>query len=196
MDTDWVSVSINWFIDWVLLSQKPSKMAGLRQVGLLTAGAQPWNTKICAASGERFAYCATLAIYIYQVFIKIPLIPLRRLIVNPFWWTSLCCSYIIINLWFVTGEQEVEVLTQEGLIWVRVLSLFPWVEQIVKIWFVSEWNFYYQNRASYWSSLNIRNFCLTNLCKHSINFRSGEFLRKMAKEKNEWTSHSSGSEAQ
>lgn len=39
----------------------------MKQVGLLAAGCQPWNKDVCAASGDRFAYCATLAIYIYQV---------------------------------------------------------------------------------------------------------------------------------
>eukprot|EP00795_Rhopilema_esculentum_P000946 gene946-10711_t len=38
----------------------------MRQVGLLTAGAQPWSPRMCAACGERFAYCSTLAIYIYE----------------------------------------------------------------------------------------------------------------------------------
>ena len=42
------------------------KMA-LKQIGLLTAGAQPWNPRMCTASGDRFAYCSTLAIYIYEV---------------------------------------------------------------------------------------------------------------------------------
>lgn len=42
-------------------------MSRVRQVGLLAAGCQPWNKDVCAASGDRFAYCATLAIYIYQV---------------------------------------------------------------------------------------------------------------------------------
>ncbi|NXC33740.1 WDR17 protein, partial [Campylorhamphus procurvoides] len=44
-----------------------AKMAQVKQVGLLAAGCQPWNKDICAASGDRFAYCATLAIYIYQL---------------------------------------------------------------------------------------------------------------------------------
>lgn len=43
------------------------RMAKVKQVGLLAAGCQPWNKDVCAASGDRFAYCATLAIYIYQV---------------------------------------------------------------------------------------------------------------------------------
>eukprot|EP00794_Sanderia_malayensis_P007200 gene7200-8006_t len=38
----------------------------LRQVGLLTAGAQPWSPRMCIANGDRFAYCSTLAIYIYE----------------------------------------------------------------------------------------------------------------------------------
>lgn len=44
-----------------------ANMSRVRQVGLLAAGCQPWNKDMCAASGDRFAYCATLAIYIYQV---------------------------------------------------------------------------------------------------------------------------------
>ena len=42
-------------------------MSTVKQVGLLAAGCQPWNIDVCAASSDRFAYCATLAIYIYQV---------------------------------------------------------------------------------------------------------------------------------
>ncbi|KAM6220321.1 WD repeat-containing protein 17 isoform 5-T5 [Rhynchocyon petersi] len=42
-------------------------MSQVRQVGLLPAGCQPWNKDVCAANGDRFAYCATLAIYIYQL---------------------------------------------------------------------------------------------------------------------------------
>ncbi|MGH0136244.1 UNVERIFIED_CONTAM: hypothetical protein FKN15_042301 [Acipenser sinensis] len=41
-------------------------MSQVKQVGLLAAGCQPWNKDVCAASGDRFAYCATLAIYVYQ----------------------------------------------------------------------------------------------------------------------------------
>ncbi|NWY04358.1 WDR17 protein, partial [Nothoprocta ornata] len=44
-----------------------AKMSRVKQVGLLAAGCQPWNKDVCAASGDRFAYCATLAIYIYQL---------------------------------------------------------------------------------------------------------------------------------
>ncbi|XP_030837047.1 WD repeat-containing protein 17 [Strongylocentrotus purpuratus] len=39
----------------------------MRQTSLLAAGCQPWNRDVCAASGDRFAYCATLAVYIYQL---------------------------------------------------------------------------------------------------------------------------------
>ncbi|KAL4230509.1 Anaphase-promoting complex subunit 4 WD40 domain [Mactra antiquata] len=39
----------------------------IKQVGLLPAGCQPWNNNVCASSGDRFAYCATLAIYVYQL---------------------------------------------------------------------------------------------------------------------------------
>ena len=41
----------------------------MRQVSLLPAGCQPWNLDVCAASsnGDRFAYCATLAVYVYEV---------------------------------------------------------------------------------------------------------------------------------
>lgn len=55
-------------------------MSHVKQVGLLAAGCQPWNKDICAASGDRFAYCATLAVYIYQVrlFLFIRLVTLLR----------------------------------------------------------------------------------------------------------------------
>uniref|UniRef100_A0A8C7DNX0 WD repeat domain 17 n=1 Tax=Oncorhynchus kisutch TaxID=8019 RepID=A0A8C7DNX0_ONCKI len=46
--------------DWRSMSQ-------VKQVGLLAAGCQPWNKDVCAASEDRFAYCATLAIYVYQL---------------------------------------------------------------------------------------------------------------------------------
>ena len=39
----------------------------VKQVALLPAGCQPWNRGVCAASNDHFAYCATLAIYIYKV---------------------------------------------------------------------------------------------------------------------------------
>lgn len=41
----------------------------VKQVGLVAAGCQPWNNDVCAASEDLFAYCATLAVYIYQVII-------------------------------------------------------------------------------------------------------------------------------
>uniref|UniRef100_A0A8I3X2M5 WD repeat domain 17 n=1 Tax=Callithrix jacchus TaxID=9483 RepID=A0A8I3X2M5_CALJA len=44
-----------------------ANMSQVRQVGLLAAGCQPWNRDVCAAGGDRFAYCATLAIYVYQL---------------------------------------------------------------------------------------------------------------------------------
>uniref|UniRef100_A0A671MYN2 WD repeat-containing protein 17-like n=1 Tax=Sinocyclocheilus anshuiensis TaxID=1608454 RepID=A0A671MYN2_9TELE len=50
---------------WHLFAQV--KMSQVKQVGLLAAGCQPWNKDVCAASGDRFAYCATLAIYVYQL---------------------------------------------------------------------------------------------------------------------------------
>ncbi|XP_060065865.1 WD repeat-containing protein 17-like [Ylistrum balloti] len=39
----------------------------VKQVGLVPAGCQPWNNDVVAASGDRFVYCATMAIYIYQL---------------------------------------------------------------------------------------------------------------------------------
>ena len=42
-------------------------MSILQQIDVLPAGCQPWNFDVCAASEERFAYCSTLAIYVYQV---------------------------------------------------------------------------------------------------------------------------------
>lgn len=54
--------------DWHLFKFAfKATMTQVRQVGLLAAGCQPWNKDVCAANGDRFAYCATLAIYIYQV---------------------------------------------------------------------------------------------------------------------------------
>ncbi|XP_047481224.1 WD repeat-containing protein 17-like [Penaeus chinensis] len=38
----------------------------LQQLALLAAGAQPWHHNICTAHGRRFAYAATLAIYVYE----------------------------------------------------------------------------------------------------------------------------------
>jgi len=42
-------------------------MSLAKQIGLVAAGCQPWHLDVCAACGDRFAYCATLAIYIFQV---------------------------------------------------------------------------------------------------------------------------------
>jgi len=42
-------------------------MSLAKQIGLVAAGCQPWNLDVCDACGDRFAYCATLAIYVYQV---------------------------------------------------------------------------------------------------------------------------------
>uniref|UniRef100_A0A3P8W9Z8 WD repeat domain 17 n=1 Tax=Cynoglossus semilaevis TaxID=244447 RepID=A0A3P8W9Z8_CYNSE len=55
----------HWFLQCDVCLQV--RMAKVKQVGLLAAGCQPWNKDVCAASGDRFAYCATLAIYIYQL---------------------------------------------------------------------------------------------------------------------------------
>lgn len=39
----------------------------MRQVGLLAAGCQTWHVNVACFSGHRFAYAATLAIYIYEM---------------------------------------------------------------------------------------------------------------------------------
>ncbi|XP_058162516.1 WD repeat-containing protein 17 isoform X5 [Dasypus novemcinctus] len=64
----WMAYISNWFEqdDWYEGLQR-ANMSQVRQVGLLAAGCQPWNKDVCAANGDRFAYCATLAIYIYQL---------------------------------------------------------------------------------------------------------------------------------
>ncbi|NXU34394.1 WDR17 protein, partial [Drymodes brunneopygia] len=64
----WMTYISHWFDedDWYE-GQERAKMSHVKQVGLLAAGCQPWNKDICAASGDRFAYCATLAVYIYQL---------------------------------------------------------------------------------------------------------------------------------
>ncbi|KAM5264681.1 WD repeat-containing protein 17 isoform 3-T3 [Ctenodactylus gundi] len=64
----WMTYISHWFEqdDWYEGLQR-ANMSQVRQVGLLAAGCQPWNKDVCAASGDRFAYCATLAIYIYQL---------------------------------------------------------------------------------------------------------------------------------
>ncbi|XP_036084590.1 WD repeat-containing protein 17 isoform X4 [Rousettus aegyptiacus] len=64
----WMTYISSWFEqdDWYEGLQR-ADMSQVRQVGLLAAGCQPWNKDVCAANGDRFAYCATLAIYIYQL---------------------------------------------------------------------------------------------------------------------------------
>ncbi|XP_029387746.1 WD repeat-containing protein 17 isoform X1 [Mus pahari] len=64
----WMTYVSHWFEqdDWYEGLQRAT-MSQVRQVGLLAAGCQPWNKDVCAAHGDRFAYCATLAIYIYQL---------------------------------------------------------------------------------------------------------------------------------
>ncbi|XP_048159854.1 WD repeat-containing protein 17 isoform X2 [Corvus hawaiiensis] len=64
----WMTYISHWFDedDWYG-GQQRAKMSHVKQVGLLAAGCQPWNKDICAASGDRFAYCATLAVYVYQL---------------------------------------------------------------------------------------------------------------------------------
>nr|XP_017825622.2 WD repeat-containing protein 17 isoform X6 [Callithrix jacchus] len=64
----WMTYISNWFDqdDWYEGLQR-ANMSQVRQVGLLAAGCQPWNRDVCAAGGDRFAYCATLAIYVYQL---------------------------------------------------------------------------------------------------------------------------------
>uniref|UniRef100_A0A7N6C0W1 WD repeat domain 17 n=1 Tax=Anabas testudineus TaxID=64144 RepID=A0A7N6C0W1_ANATE len=63
------AATANHITHWFKSSARGSsvRMAKVKQVGLLAAGCQPWNKDVCAASGDRFAYCATLAIYIYQL---------------------------------------------------------------------------------------------------------------------------------
>uniref|UniRef100_A0A8C5PQP5 WD repeat domain 17 n=2 Tax=Leptobrachium leishanense TaxID=445787 RepID=A0A8C5PQP5_9ANUR len=56
---------LQWFAKYDTYMK--TKMSQVKQVGLLAAGCQPWNKDVCAASGDRFAYCATLAIYVYQL---------------------------------------------------------------------------------------------------------------------------------
>ncbi|KAM9043586.1 WD repeat-containing protein 17 isoform 4-T5 [Megaptera novaeangliae] len=64
----WMTYISHWFEqdDWYEGLQR-ANMSQVRQVGLLAAGCQPWNKDVCVANGDRFAYCATLAIYIYQL---------------------------------------------------------------------------------------------------------------------------------
>ncbi|KAF2348756.1 WD40 repeat, partial [Trinorchestia longiramus] len=61
------SVSSNTPIKPRVLPQKPLHLGRmLRQRDLLAAGAQPWNKNICATKNRRFAYAATLVIYVYE----------------------------------------------------------------------------------------------------------------------------------
>ncbi|GFX03950.1 WD repeat-containing protein 17 [Trichonephila clavipes] len=41
-------------------------MSSVRQISLISAGCQPWNLNVVDSTGSRFAYAATLAIYIYE----------------------------------------------------------------------------------------------------------------------------------
>uniref|UniRef100_A0A3Q2FKJ8 WD repeat domain 17 n=1 Tax=Cyprinodon variegatus TaxID=28743 RepID=A0A3Q2FKJ8_CYPVA len=75
------------------------RMAKVKQVGLLAAGCQPWNKDVCAASGDRFAYCATLAIYIYQV--NLPLC------------ASIISFFFSINLWFLKWRKKMQNLKSQ-----------------------------------------------------------------------------------
>lgn len=59
----------------------------LRQVALLPAGGQPWFKNVLACKGRRFAYAATLAVYVYQVL----LVVWPREKVN--WLFKACCHY-------------------------------------------------------------------------------------------------------
>uniref|UniRef100_A0A8C8HE32 Gem-associated protein 5 TPR domain-containing protein n=1 Tax=Oncorhynchus tshawytscha TaxID=74940 RepID=A0A8C8HE32_ONCTS len=61
-----ISLPVFWCL-CSLLCVSQIKMSQVKQVGLLAAGCQPWNKDVCAASEDRFAYCATLAIYVYQL---------------------------------------------------------------------------------------------------------------------------------
>ena len=38
-----------------------------KQINLITAGSQPYNSDLCVANGRKFAYCATLSTYVYEV---------------------------------------------------------------------------------------------------------------------------------
>ncbi|KAL3194651.1 hypothetical protein MRX96_046017 [Rhipicephalus microplus] len=47
--------------------RSPNMNVGVRQVGLIPAGCQTWHVNVASVSGHRFAYAATLAVYIYEV---------------------------------------------------------------------------------------------------------------------------------
>ncbi|XP_060147597.1 WD repeat-containing protein 17 isoform X7 [Globicephala melas] len=64
----WMTYISHWFEqDDCYEGLQRANMSQVRQVGLLAAGCQPWNKDVCVANGDRFAYCATLAIYVYQL---------------------------------------------------------------------------------------------------------------------------------
>ena len=63
----------------------------LQQLALLAAGAQPWNHKICTAHSRRFAYAATLAIYVYVVS-YITLILMKNIIFYSMMFSENFCS--------------------------------------------------------------------------------------------------------
>ena len=50
----------------------------LQELSMLTAGAQPWHHNISTTHNNRFAYAATLVIYVYQVFHDNPLILMNQ----------------------------------------------------------------------------------------------------------------------
>lgn len=45
-----------------------------KQMALLAAGCQPWNFQVASASGRRFAYCATLSVYIFEVIVIVVIV--------------------------------------------------------------------------------------------------------------------------
>ncbi|KAH8026866.1 hypothetical protein HPB51_026201 [Rhipicephalus microplus] len=47
--------------------RSPNMNVGVRQVGLIPAGCQTWHVNVASFSGHRFAYAATLAVYIYEM---------------------------------------------------------------------------------------------------------------------------------
>lgn len=72
-------------------------------MGLLAAGCQPWNKDVCAASGDRFAYCATLAVYIYQV--RLVLFKqtsyIFTLLSISLWTLSVNVSTVLLEVWLL-----------------------------------------------------------------------------------------------
>ena len=45
--------------------QTRRERSDMRQVHLIASGAQAWNKNVLDVSGERFAYCSTLSIYVH-----------------------------------------------------------------------------------------------------------------------------------